>query len=129
DQFLAERQIPPAQSFQQETGKAWDEIVKARQALLDGQPAIKKAYFAVADPLGWFGLPTSEPVEGPDAVVLRTQRAVFQLWKHDLPWAKAGQVTVANAGELLREAQLFTDQIFEAESLFPDEWSSNFLAW
>ena len=52
--------------------------------------------------------------------MLRTQREVFQLWKHDLPWAKAGQITVSNAGELARDAQLFSDNIFEPEQRLPE---------
>ena len=30
----------------------------------------------------------------------------MQHWKIDVPWAKAGEVTIANAGELARDAQL-----------------------
>ena len=38
---------------------------------------------------------------------IRTQRAVLQQWKEDTPWAKAGQVVIANGGDVAREAGLF----------------------
>ena len=62
--------------------------------------------------------------------VLRTQRTVFQLWKHDVPWAKAGQVTLANAGELARDAELFGREVFEPEQLLPDQMTGDIrLPW
>jgi hypothetical protein len=38
---------------------------------------------------------------------VRLQRAVIQEWKQDVPWAKAGQATVANGGDIAKEAGLF----------------------
>ncbi|HZQ97939.1 MAG TPA: hypothetical protein VFC93_03890, partial [Chloroflexota bacterium] len=38
---------------------------------------------------------------------VRLQRAVIQLWKVDVPWAKAGETTVANGGDVAKEAGLF----------------------
>ena len=35
-----------------------------------------------------------------DHYAIRTQGAVFQQWKEDVPWAKAGEVTIANAGAI-----------------------------
>jgi micrococcal nuclease len=34
---------------------------------------------------------------------VRTQRAVFQEWKEAVPWAAAGQVTIANGGAIAKE--------------------------
>ena len=31
---------------------------------------------------------------------IRTQKTVFQQWKEDVPWAKAGEVTLANGGDI-----------------------------
>lgn len=39
-------------------------------------------------------------------VVLRTQRTVLQQWKIAVPRARAGQVTVANGGEVAAEHRL-----------------------
>jgi acyl-CoA thioesterase-1 len=62
----------------------------------------------VPDPLRRYGLPVS-PVsaEGP-ALVVRCQRAVLQLWLQQEPWAAAGAVTVANAGDILKASGLVT---------------------
>jgi hypothetical protein len=66
----------------------------------------------------------------PDALMLRTQRVVLQLWKHDVPWAKAGEVTLANAGELVRDAGAFGQQVFEPEQFLPEQLSGDFrLPW
>ena len=35
--------------------------------------------------------------------VIRTQKAVFQQWKEDVPWAKAGEVTIANGVDVAKE--------------------------
>ena len=34
------------------------------------------------------------------------QRAVIQQWKVDVPWARAGETTVANGGDVAKEAGL-----------------------
>ncbi len=117
-------QVPLAADYSDaDQGRGWDEIVKAHLALLDGNNAFKAAYNAVPDPVGRFGLPTSGIAETDDALLLRTQRVVFQLWKHDTPWAKAGQITLANVGELARDARLFSDNIFKPEQLLPEQLS------
>jgi hypothetical protein len=76
----------------------------ARLALLDSRPAIRAAYFAVAgDPVQANGLPTSRVTDMGNHYALRAQRVVFQEWKEDVPWAKAGQVTVALGGSIAQE--------------------------
>ncbi|MDO8689389.1 MAG: hypothetical protein Q7R39_05165 [Dehalococcoidia bacterium] len=45
-----------------------------------------------------------------NAFVIRTQRAVFQQWKVDVPWASAGQVTIANGGDIAKETGLFPQE-------------------
>jgi len=122
----AEREIPLAADFSfADQGRSWDDVAKAHLALLDANKDLKAAYFSVADPIGRFGLPTSGVAETADALMLRTQRTVLQLWKHDVPWAKAGQVTVANAGELARDAEAFGQDIFRPEQLLPEQLSGD----
>ncbi|HEX2923573.1 MAG TPA: hypothetical protein VHS28_06055, partial [Chloroflexota bacterium] len=53
-----------------------------------------------------FGRPVAYAAEG-NSFVVRAQRATFQDWKEDVPWAKAGDVTVANGGDLAKEAGLW----------------------
>lgn len=95
-------QLPPA--F--DTGKTWERIVADRLALLDVQPALRAVYFAVPNPLERYGLPTSQVTDLGNHFSVRAQRAILQLWKVDVPWARAGQVTIANAGDLARTGGL-----------------------
>ncbi|HZK66634.1 MAG TPA: hypothetical protein VFD42_03710, partial [Chloroflexota bacterium] len=67
---------------------------------------IKAAYFADADPIAHFGLPVSYADMG-NSFVIRAQRATFQYWKEDVPWAKQGEVSVANGGDLAKEIGLW----------------------
>jgi hypothetical protein len=73
---------------------------KQRLEVLDARPALRAAY------LPEHGLPTSRVVDMGNHFAVRTQRAVLQEWKEDVPWAKAGQVTLANVGDLAKEAGL-----------------------
>ena len=75
-------------------------------ALLDVNPAIRDAYFAVPSWLTRLGLPIAYGDFG-SMVAMRTQRAVLQQWLVDVPWARAGQVVFANSGDLAKEAGLF----------------------
>ena len=83
--------------------KLCEEIRSRRLALLDANHAIKERFYAVSDPLLLYGLPTSKVEDYGNVLVIRTQRAAFQKWKKDVPWAKAGEVTVANALEVLKD--------------------------
>lgn len=114
DDTLEDLLVPPWEHFE-ETGFIWDQIIASRQALLDANPALRDAYFAVDDPLRWYGLPTSRVVTYDHVHTIRLQRAVLQQWLVDLPWASAGEVTVANGGDLARGAG-----IFPAEALMPE---------
>lgn len=96
------RPLPP--SF--DGGRSWSEIQTARLALLDSDPVIKQAYFGHVDPLRAFGLPTSRVEDRGNHTVIRLQRAVIQHWNVDVPWARAGQVTIANGGDIALEAGL-----------------------
>jgi len=101
----AAKQVPPPFDWSADAGRPWPEVVRAHQALLDGAPPIRDIYFSAPDPVLFFGLPQSA-ADYPAVYVVRAQRAVFQLWKADVPWARAGQVTVANGGEIAVEAGL-----------------------
>jgi WD40 repeat protein len=80
----------------------FDEVVKKRQALLDVRPALQEAYFASSDPLTFYGLPTSEVEDVGNHYAIRLQRAVLQEWKEQVPWAKEGEVTIANGGDIAK---------------------------
>ena len=82
--------------------KLREEIHRRRLALLDANPAIKERYYAAPDPLLQYGLPTSQVEDHGHVIVIRTQGAVFQQWKDDVPWAKASEVTIANGVDIAK---------------------------
>jgi putative serine protease PepD len=100
-QLQAKYQTPPAFDNSADAGKAWSQVVARHQAELNWNAAIKARYFADSNPIAHFGLPQSYADEGP-VLVVRCQRAVFQQWKVAEPWASAGEVTVANGGDLAK---------------------------
>ncbi len=95
-------------------GLAWDDIVKLHQSLLEKRPAIKKIYFSDTDPIQHFGLPMGAQ-DYDNVFVIRTQRAVFQQWKTDVPWARSGEVTIANGGDLAKELGMYPMQAITPE--------------
>ncbi|MCL6648378.1 MAG: hypothetical protein K6U89_08605 [Chloroflexi bacterium] len=103
------REVPTALSWEEDRGKSWEEVVRNHFALLERDPAIKQAFLSVSDPVTLNGLPMAYE-ERPNVAVLRAQRRVFQRWKVDLPWARAGQVTIANGGDLGKEAGLYPQE-------------------
>jgi hypothetical protein len=109
DWLLAAKQTPRPAQFD-EAGKGWDQVVAGRLALLDAAPAIKAKYYGVVgDPIQANGLPTSAVTDMGNHLALRAQRVEFQLWKQDVPWAKAGTVTVALGGDIAKEAGILPD--------------------
>lgn len=105
DWLLVHRMTPRPSDSSPDTGLAWERVVARRQAMLDIDPTLRSAYFAVPNSIDRYGLPVSAADVG-NAIVVRCQRAVLQRWKTDVPWARAGQVTIANAGDLAKEAGL-----------------------
>ncbi len=99
--------VPPPIDPAADSATTWEELVRAREALLDASPAIRDHYQAAPDPLLLFGLPTSPPRLLGDAVAVRTQRGVLLHWQRDMPWAPAGTVTTANGGEIAARLGLF----------------------
>ena len=106
DWLLTYRQTPKPFDTSPDTGLSWEQIVKRHQAFLDQNEAIKKAYFSDPSPIDHFGLPVAYADMG-NSFVIRCQRATFQYWKEDVPWAKKGDVSIANGGDLAKEAGLW----------------------
>jgi len=113
--LMSTKQTPPAFDNGSDDGKTWNQIVARHLAELDWNPAIKARYFADPDPVVHFGLPQSYADEG-NVLVVRCQRAVFQQWKQDVPWARAGQVTLANGGDIAKQANLLPPDVLATES-------------
>lgn len=98
----AYHQIPPPASNRADAGLPWSAVMARHLALLNSDAALRAAYFATPDWLDRYGLPVSAPTDEGDVVVVRCQRAALQRWKVNTAWARAGQVTVANGGDLLK---------------------------
>ena len=99
------RANPPIADWSSDRGRSWPQIVAAHQALLT-DPEIRETYFAVDDPVTLYGLPMAPIQNMGNVLVLRMQRGIIQKWLVDVPWARAGQVTVANSGDVAKEAGL-----------------------
>ncbi|MCL5960220.1 MAG: CAP domain-containing protein [Chloroflexi bacterium] len=111
DWLLNVRSTPKMIESSFDANKSWDQVVAGRLALLDANPAIKAQYNGVPNPMVLYGLPTSRVVDNGNHFAIRLQRAVIQQWKVDVPWAKAGQATLANGGDVGKEAGLFATNV------------------
>ena len=107
DDDLEGRLIPRPDSFTDEAGLEFGQIMAKRLVLLDAEPALRAAYHSVANPLNSYGLPQSRVREFEGLRAIRLQRAVLQVWTSDFPWAAEGTVTVANGGDLAKQVGLF----------------------
>ena len=115
DGWLQLKGIPAVASWPNEAGKTWAQVSQQRYLLLNVNPAVKSAYFGVSDPVNMYGLPTSNWLDTPLAHVLRFDNVVIQQWKTAVPWALAGQVQLANGGELLKESGILGGVPFNPE--------------
>jgi hypothetical protein len=108
-------QVPPPTTLP-EKGLSFAQVTQQRLALLDANPAIKARYLATPDAVQVYGLPTSGPVDFGPLVALRAQRVVFQYWKVAEPWAKAGDVTLVNGGDVAKAAGIIPNSALAAEA-------------
>jgi serine protease Do len=115
DWLTAERLIPRPDAFPQEAGLTFDQVTQQRFHLLDAYPALRAAYLASPDPLAVNGLPVAPVADVGPALVLRAQRRAFQLWKVQTPFARPGEVTVVNGGDLGKEAGLYPQASIQPE--------------
>jgi N-acetylmuramoyl-L-alanine amidase len=108
DQWLRDvRLVPKPAPIPGEDKLDFGHIIVRRHALLETNAAISKVYWDQDDPMTFLGLPVSPVEDYGTVVVVRLQRAVLQQWKTDRPWAKAGDVVLANGGDVAKEAGLF----------------------
>ena len=86
--------------FREQSGDS-NEMKAARQAL-------HETYVANPQWLLQYGLPMGIK-EYDTVIVVRGQRAAFQYWKEDVPWAAAGQVTKVLGGDVYKDSGLIPD--------------------
>jgi rare lipoprotein A len=92
---------------------ASDEI---RRGWLEVNPKIQTVYTGAVDPLEVFGLPLSPPVHMGPAVAMRLQRGVIYVWHEPQPWTGPEAVSVANAGDFVKDMKGIPADALEAES-------------
>ncbi len=115
DGWLRESKGIPAPFDQnEERDLTYDQVRERRLKFLDGNAQVKQRFLAERNWLDLYGLPVSFD-ETDQAWVLRTQRAVFQYWKMDVPWARKGTVTIAHGGDIAKEAGLLPAGVLEPE--------------
>lgn len=68
--------------------------------VLRDYPALAAYRSKLPDPTAMLGLPTSEVRDVGSFYVVRFQGGALQQWKEDVAWAKAGEVTAVNVGEI-----------------------------
>ncbi len=119
DEWLASKRGVPRSSVGEAKNEPWGQAVQSRMALMDGTPAIKTFYQGQAEAMTLYGLPCSTGVDRGDFVAMRFQRGTLQLWKKDVPWAKAGEVTAANVGDLAKELGIIPSSAVTPEGAPP----------
>ncbi len=104
--LLTSYRVPRPTNWAAEAKRTPEEIVQLHQRMLDADKEMKAFYFAQEDPVALYGLPMSEVVDQGTNTILRLERAVFQKWKKDMPWAPSGSVTMVLAGDIAKAAGL-----------------------
>lgn len=117
DWLISVRQTPKSQDWSVDTGKPWGEVVRNHLAILDKNPAIKAVYTRNPLWLEMYGLPMGIGDFG-NQVTIRCQRAAFQQWKENVPWARAGEVTIALGGDIAKEAGLIPYSALQLETIY-----------
>jgi hypothetical protein len=105
DYLYTQLQVPKTFSNEGDEGLSYGEVQERHLKFLDNNLLTKRAYLETPNAISEYGLPTAYE-EFEDVYVVRTQRAVLQLWKVSRPWAQAGEITIMGAGELLKDVSL-----------------------
>lgn len=110
------RQTPPPLDTGADNGLPFAGVMARHLALLDDVPRpLKDAFLADPSWLDHYGLPVATQ-DSQNSVVVRAERASLQYWKEAVPWAAQGSVSVANGGDLAKEAGVFPWQAVTPEN-------------
>ncbi len=117
DQLIDMDWMVPNTSAFNERGLDWNTVAGRRLRLLDREEDFRQFFFGVSDDwIRFHGLPLGPIAEYEAVRVLRTQKTVLQQWRMDTPWAKAGEVILANGGLLAREYGLIPEESLRFEA-------------
>jgi rare lipoprotein A len=108
DKFLAERRFVP-----------WPVKVDAvgqREDWLSLDAKIRGIYEGARDPLATFGLPLSPPLQMGPAIAMRLQRGVIYRWTTPQTFAGPEQISIANAGDFVKDARGIPAAALEPEA-------------
>ena len=85
-----------------------ERLAERLEWVLRDRPALEAYVSGMPDAYAVLGLPTSAVHDVGSHYVVRFQGGALQEWKQDVPWAKAGDVTAANVGEIAATLGLFS---------------------
>ncbi|HEX2972792.1 MAG TPA: hypothetical protein VHP11_10690 [Tepidisphaeraceae bacterium] len=119
DWLMKEYSVPRSVPDDFDVGRTWEQARDNRMLFIGKSQAMVDKYKSVPDPLKLYGLPSSGIEEIGDAKVIRLQRAVFRQWTKDMPGAMAGDITVANSGDMLLASGLATTAKTTPEQVTP----------
>ena len=107
DAALAESRLVPraVEAASDETRRGW----------LEANPKIQTVYGGAVDPLEVFGLPLSPAVPMGPATAMRLQRGVIYVWNEPQPWTGPEAVSVANAGDFVKDVRGLPAEALEPE--------------
>jgi hypothetical protein len=110
DDTLAARWSVPALETPAPTDAPTEAVEDRLVILFADYPAFPAYLKSVPDPASSYGAPTSAVHDAGAFYVVRFQGGALQQWKEDVPWARAGEVTAANVGEMAVALGVFPDQ-------------------
>jgi hypothetical protein len=94
-----------------------EKVAERLDSVVQDFPAFAAYLARVPDAAKLLGGPTSTVHDVGPYYALRLQGGVLQQWKDDVPWAKAGEVTAANVGDIAIELGVVPSAALEPESV------------
>jgi hypothetical protein len=124
DWLKKEYQVPESVPDDFDVGRTWEQARDNRMLFIGKSQAMKDKYMSVPDPLKIYGLPSSAIEDEVDHKAIRLQRGVLRQWTQDKPGAQTGEVTAANAGEMILAAGMITSATTQTEQGTPPSEAS-----
>lgn len=115
DDWLLSMGVPRHSTADDGSGGDFDRAKETRLSWLTNS-AIRQAYFNSPDPVGFYGLPTSNPERHGPFIAQRFQRGVLQLWLDGVQgMPRPGEVVGVLVGDLAKALGFFSPQALGPE--------------